>query len=122
MSPAEFAPTDQNQLQWPMWGQHYQTQGEAGQAPDLPEAAELLGLFGKWRTATTPDERRDIWQRMLSIYSAQIYSIGLIAGILQPVAVRKTLHNVPAEGVYNWEPGAQFGIYRPDTFWFEKAG
>jgi peptide/nickel transport system substrate-binding protein len=122
MSPAEFAPTDQNQLQWPMWGQHYQTKGEAGQAPDLPEAAELLGLFGKWRTATTTDERREIWQRMLSIYSAQIYSIGLIAGIMQPVAVRKTLHNVPAEGVYNWEPGAQFGIYRPDTFWFEKAG
>ncbi len=122
MSPAEFAPTDQNQLQWPMWGQYYQTKGEAGQPPDLPEGAELLDLFEQWRAATSTDERRKIWERMLTIYSAQIYSIGLISGILQPVAVRKTLRNVPAEAVYNWEPGAQFGIYRPDTFWFDKAG
>ena len=49
MSPGEFAPTDQNQLQWPMWGQYYQTKGQAGEPPDLPEAAELLGLFEQWR-------------------------------------------------------------------------
>jgi peptide/nickel transport system substrate-binding protein len=122
MSPAEFAPTDQNQLQWPMWGQYYQTKGQAGAPPDLPEAAELLDLFEQWRGAPSTDERRKIWEQMLAIYSSQMYSIGLIAGILQPVAVRKTLRNVPAEAVYNWEPGAQFGIYRPDTFWFDKAG
>jgi peptide/nickel transport system substrate-binding protein len=39
---------------------------------------------------------------------------------MQPVAVRDTLHNVPQEAVYNWEPGAQFGVYRPDTFWLEQ--
>jgi peptide/nickel transport system substrate-binding protein len=27
---------------------------------------------------------------------------------------------VPEEAVYNWEPGAHFGVYRPDTFWFEQ--
>jgi peptide/nickel transport system substrate-binding protein len=122
MSPSEFAPTDQNQLQWPKWGQYYQTKGEAGKPPDMPEAAELLKLFEQWEGARTTEERRGIWERMLSIYSAQMYSIALISGILQPVAVRNTLRNVPAEGVYNWEPGAQFGIYRPDTFWFAKAG
>jgi peptide/nickel transport system substrate-binding protein len=122
MSPGEFAPTDQNQLQWPMWGQYYQTKGEAGHAPDMPEAVQLLHLFEQWRAARTTDERRGIWDKILSIYSAQIYSIGLIAGVMQPVAVRNTLRNVPAEAIYNWEPGAQFGIYRPDTFWVEKAG
>jgi peptide/nickel transport system substrate-binding protein len=40
--------------------------------------------------------------------------------VLQPVAVRQNLHNVPKEAVYNWEPGAQFGVYRPDTFWFDQ--
>jgi peptide/nickel transport system substrate-binding protein len=34
--------------------------------------------------------------------------------------VDKALRNVPQKGVYNWEPGAHFGIYRPDTFWFES--
>jgi peptide/nickel transport system substrate-binding protein len=36
--------------------------------------------------------------------------------------VLPTPPNVPEEAVYNWEPGAQFGIYRPDTFWFDDAG
>ena len=31
-----------------------------------------------------------------------------------------TLKNVPEKGVYNWDPGAFLGIYRPDTFWFSK--
>jgi peptide/nickel transport system substrate-binding protein len=26
---------------------------------------------------------------------------------------------VPEQGFYNWDPGAFFGIYRPDTFWFK---
>ena len=122
MSPGEFAPTDQNQLQWPTWGQHYQTKGAAGEAPDMTEAAELLELFEAWRAAPTTDERRDIWHRILAIYSDQVYSIGLIGGILQPVAVDDSLRNLPEEAVFNWEPGAQFGIYRPDTFWFDTAG
>ena len=107
MSPSEFAPTDQNQLQWPMWGQYYQTKGEAGKAPDMPQAAELLELFEQWRAAQTTDERRAIWGHMLSIYSAQMYSIGLISGILQPVAVRDTLRNVPGRG------RLQLGARRP---------
>jgi peptide/nickel transport system substrate-binding protein len=119
MSPQEFAPTSQQQLQWPKWGQYYETKGEAGEAPDMPEAEKLLALFEDWRAARTAEERRKIWDQMLPIYSDQIYSIGLISGVMQPVAVRKTLRNVPTEAVYNWEPGAQFGIYHPDTFWFD---
>jgi len=122
MSPGEFAPTSQQQLQWPMWGQHHETKGQAGQPPDEPEAARLLELFEAWRAARSTEERREIWREILAIYSEQVYSIGLIGGIMQPVAVRGSLRNVPQEAVYNWEPGAQFGIYRPDTFWFDEAG
>jgi peptide/nickel transport system substrate-binding protein len=31
------------------------------------------------------------------------------------------LKNVPEKGLYNWDPGALLGIYRPDTFWFTDA-
>jgi peptide/nickel transport system substrate-binding protein len=119
MSPSEFAPTSQQQLQWPKWGQYYETKGQAGEPPDMPEAARLLELFEAWRAAPDVQKRREIWDQMLAIYSDQVYSIGLISGIMQPVAARKSLRNLPSEAVYNWEPGAQFGIYRPDTFWFE---
>jgi peptide/nickel transport system substrate-binding protein len=120
MSPNEFVPTSQQQLQWPKWGQHFETKGAAGEPPDEPEAQKLLELFKAWRNAGDAEERSAIWHDILQIYSDQIYSIGLISGVLQPVAVRRNLHNVPKEAVYNWEPGAQFGVYRPDTFWFEQ--
>jgi peptide/nickel transport system substrate-binding protein len=120
MAPAEFAPTSQQQLQWPKWGQYYETKGTAGEAPDTPETKELMELFDAWRMAGSTEERRGIWQQILEIYSSQVYSIALISGVMQPVAVRDTLRNVPEEAVYNWEPGAQFGVYRPDTFWFEQ--
>jgi hypothetical protein len=38
--------------------------------------------------------------------------------VLQPVVASERLRNLPDNAIFNWEPGAQFGIYRPDTFWF----
>jgi peptide/nickel transport system substrate-binding protein len=35
----------------------------------------------------------------------------------QPVVVRTQVQGVPEKGIYNWDPGAFFGVYRPDTFW-----
>ena len=120
MSPNEFAPTSQQQLQWPKWGQYFETKGVAGEPPDEPEAKKLLELFTAWRGAHDSAERAAIWHEILALYSDQVYSIGLVSGVLQPVAVRQSLHNVPKEAVYNWEPGAQFGVYRPDTYWFDQ--
>jgi peptide/nickel transport system substrate-binding protein len=122
MSPSEFAPTSQQQYQWPKWGQYFETGGEAGTAPDLPVAKELLALYDGWRLATSVEEQRRIWQQMLEINADQVFSIGVIAGVPQPVAVREGLNNVPQEAIYNWEPGAQLGIYRPDTFWLSEPG
>ena len=48
-------------------------------------------------------------------------TIGVINGVRQPVIVHNQLRNVPEEAIYGWNPGAQFGVYRPDTFWFANA-
>ena len=40
----------------------------------------------------------------------------------QPVVADERLRILPDEAIFNWEPSAQFGIYRPDTFWFENGG
>jgi peptide/nickel transport system substrate-binding protein len=120
VSPEELAPTSQQQLQWPKFGQHYETGGKAGEAPDIAEVAELLKLNGAWRNAASRDERTKIWNRMLEICAEQQFVIGVVNGVSQPVVVRNTLRNVPEKGIYNWDPGAFFGIYRPDTFWFSE--
>ena len=117
-SPSELAPTSQQQLQWPKWGQHYQNRGRTGEPSDGPFAAELLQLYGEWIEALEPGKRFAIWRRMLDIHAEQVFTIGIVAAIPQPVAVHERLRNVPERGVYNWEPGGHLGIHRMDTFWF----
>ena len=121
-SPAELAPTSQQQLQWPKWGQHYQSRGRTGEPCDLRAATDLLGLYDEWIEALAPGRRAAIWDRMLRIHADQVFTIGIVAAIPQPAVIHARLRNVPEHGVYNWEPGAHLGIHRMDTFWFEPEG
>ena len=119
MSPAELAPTSQEQLQWPMWGQYYENNRVGGEAPVLPEARKLIALYEQWRTADGDGEREKIWLEMLSINAQQVFTIGIVSRAPQPIVVSDALRNVPAMGVFSWDPGAYFGMYHPDTFWID---
>ena len=121
MPPQEFAPINQQQLQWPKWGQYYETKGKAGEAPDLPSATRLKELYEDWLGAALPPDQSRIWHAMLQIWADEVFSIGTVAGVLQPVVVSEKLHNVPEEGFYNWDPGAFFGVFKPDTFWLDTS-
>ncbi len=118
MSPAQLAPTEQQQLQWPKWGKHYET-GQEEPSP-LPEVQRLLELHEHWRQAVNSEQRQQAWQEMLDIWSDQVFTIGTVAKVLQPIVVRRGLHNVPEKGLWNWEPNAYFGVYRPDRFWLDR--
>ena len=118
MSPAQLAPTNQQQLQWPKWGKHHETGQE--EPPQLEAAKRLLELNQQWRQADNSPERESIWLEMLDIYSDQVFTIGTVARVLQPIVVRRNLRNVPVEGLWNWEPNAYFGVYRPDRFWLDN--
>ena len=120
MSPHELAPTEQHQLQWPKWGQFFESGGQAGEAIGIPQAEELMRLYQEWIVAADRRRREEIWHQMLEIRAEQTFTIGLISGVPQPVVVSRKLRNVPDKGVYNWDPGAHFGVYRPDTFWLEE--
>ncbi len=118
MNPAEFVPTSESQLQWPQWGLYFEANGSKGEKPDLPSAEELMKEYAAWRHATTPEGRDAAWQKILKINSEEVFTIGTVNATMQPVVVSRRLHNVPKQGVYSFDPGAYFGIYMPDTFWF----
>jgi len=118
MSPAEYAPTSQQLLQWAQWGQYYETSGASGEPIDMEGPKRLMELYGEWRGAESTEARRLIWNEILEIYAEGVYTIGLVAGTLQPIVVNDRMHNVPEEGIFNWDPGAQFGMYQPETFFF----
>ena len=118
MNPGQLAPTTDDQLQWPVWGMHYLSNGKKGEAPDVPEAAQLMKLLRGWYQARDDGERADIWGQMLAIYTDQVFSIGIVNQTLQPVLRAARLRNVPDKALYGFDPTAYLGVYMPDTFWY----
>lgn len=120
MSPEMLAPSNMMQFQWPLWGQYVDTGGNEGDKPDMPVVQELIDLRRQWRHSVTTEERAAIWKRMLQINADEVFTIGIVNRASQPVVVADTLKNVPKTGIFSFEPGAYFGIYQPDTFWFDE--
>jgi peptide/nickel transport system substrate-binding protein len=118
--PAILAATSRYQYQWPKWGQYYESSHKSGEEPDNPEVLKLMKLNNDWRISDNKAEREQIWHDMLRIHQQQMFSIGIISGVKHPVVVSKSLRNVPISGFYDFVPGAYFGIYKPDTFWFTE--
>lgn len=122
MNPGALAPTHDDQLQWPVWGNYYLTHGEQGSAPTMPEVVRLIELLKTWRRTATLDERAAIWHQMLAIYTDNVFSIGLVNATLQPVVTSSRLRNVPENGLYGFDPTSFLGVYMPDTFWLGEGG
>ncbi|MEM8731109.1 MAG: ABC transporter substrate-binding protein [Pseudomonadota bacterium] len=120
-TPSYLCPRRQEFLSWPKWGQFYQTNGAAGEPVDMEPASRLMELCDAWEAATTDEDRGAAWTEMLKIHAENLYAIGLLAEAPQPIVVNKSLRNVPEEAIWSWEPGAHFGIYRPDEFYFASG-
>ena len=119
-SPAEFVPAQQHSYHWPKWGQYRETGGRSGEPVDMPMPQRLETLYEEWRLATRRAQRETIWREILEINAEEVYTIGLVANIPQPIVVRERLRNVPSKAIFNWSPGAQFGVYRPESFWLAE--
>lgn len=121
MPPHELAPVSQIQLQWPQWGMYFETGGQGGTPIDMEPVKDLRTLYEQWHAAMDGAEKAEIWQKMLAIHSDEVFSIGIVRGVPQPIVVSSHLRNVPAKAIYNWEPGAHFGMHRMETFWLDSA-
>lgn len=120
-APTELAPVDQANYSWPRWGQYYQTKGSAGDQVELPEAKRLLQLYEDWTVAGSEATKAEIWREMLKIHADQVFVLGTVSRAPIPVAANDGLRNIPAEGLYAWDPGAQLGIHRMDEFFFANG-
>jgi len=116
-SPKEFAPTMLGGLQWSRWGMFVESKGRQGEKCDMESACKLMDYLKEWEAGTTPDERRKAWEKILATNADEVFSIGTVNGIRQPIVVGPKIRNVPKEGYYAWDPGGYIGLYQPDTFW-----
>ncbi|MCC8432759.1 ABC transporter substrate-binding protein [Reyranella aquatilis] len=119
-SPKEFAPTMLGGLQWSRWGMFVESKGKQGEKCDLDSACKLLDYVKEWESGTTVEDRRKAWHKILASNADEVFSIGTVNGIRQPVVVGPKIRNVPKEGYYAWDPGGYIGLYQPDTFWIAQ--
>ena len=119
-SPKEFAPTMLGGLQWSRWGMFVESKGKQGEKCDLESACKLLDYVKEWETGATVEDRRKAWAKILASNADEVFSIGTVNGIRQPVVVGPKIRNVPKEAYYAWDPGGYIGLYQPDTFWIAQ--
>ncbi len=116
-SPKEFAPTMQGGLQWSRWGMFVESKQRMGEKCDVEAACKLLDYVKEWEHGTNEAERRAAWEKILTSTADEVFTIGTVNGIRQPLVVGPKIKNVPKEGYYAWDPGGYIGLYQPDTFW-----
>jgi peptide/nickel transport system substrate-binding protein len=116
-SPKEFVPVMLGGLQWPKWGLFIESQGKQGEPCDMDEGKKLLELLHTWERSTDDAERRKAWDEILAVNAEQVFSIGTVNAVRQPLTVGKKVRNVPEKGYWAWDPGGYIGLYKPDTFW-----
>ena len=123
MAPTELAPMRQDFYAWPKWGQYVETKGKNGEPVDIPEAQRLIELYKSWMSTADDAAQEAVWREMLRNHVENLWSIGTVAGALQPIVVKAGLTNLPAKALYSWEPTAFLGVYRLDeVFWDRAAG
>ena len=77
-----------------------------------------MELYHEWTTAS--DERQaEIWHEMLKIYAGQCYTIGLVSGVLQPVARAPDLATCPRRRSSTGSRTASSASTCLDTFWYD---
>jgi peptide/nickel transport system substrate-binding protein len=121
MPPDERVPVSTDYLIGPAWGAHAMSGGSSGEKPDYQPAARLMELYDTWISTADEEKRAEVWTDILKIHADEVLTIGTVQGVIQPVVVRDTLENVPETAIWGWDPGANFGLYHMDTFFFADA-
>lgn len=122
MPPVELAPVRQSHYAFPKWGQYVETHGKSGESVDMPEAQRLIDLFERWNTSGDEEEQADIWRELLQNHAENQWTIGTVAGAIQPIVKRNGLENLPKKALYSWEPTSMLGVYRMDEiYWSDPA-
>jgi hypothetical protein len=86
--------------------QYVAFKGKQGEPCDMPEARQLLDDVREWERAADDAGRHRAWEKIPQTNADQVFTIGTVNGIRQPIVVGPKIRNVPKEAFYAWNPGA----------------
>jgi peptide/nickel transport system substrate-binding protein len=108
-TPRRFAPTTRGGLHWPKWGMYIESQGSRARSATCSPPAGFWTILEEWQNATDEAERRKAWDQILAANADEVFTIGTVNGIRQPIVVGPEGAHVPKEGYYAWDPGGYIG-------------
>ena len=84
-SPSELVPVDQNRPRMAGMGSVLGNPRQVGRSAGHARAQAADGVAGSVECATDDAARADVWEKMLSIYTDQVFTIGTVANVPRPV-------------------------------------
>lgn len=116
--PVRFYPSNVSTFA-PLWAQWLATSGEKGEKPPY-EVREEKKAIDKWRTSVPgTEEYIQLAKEIFSIYAKNLWIIGTVGSIPQPVIVKNNLRNIPEK--LQWACDYDFDkIAQAATWFFEK--
>ncbi|GAI52360.1 unnamed protein product, partial [marine sediment metagenome] len=101
-----------------LWGQWYQSGGEAGEEPPT-EMKRLLDLWEKMKTTMDEEERVRLGKEILASQAENLWTIGTVGLAPAPIIVRDNLRNIPESALLGWD--VLFGSpYTPEQYFFKQ--
>jgi len=112
-----FAPA-WSKANFTLWAQWFQTDGEEGEEP--PEHIKEIRYTWEELMQEPDEERRiEMGKELLEIQAEKLWTIGIIRGAPQPVAVNKNLRNLPEDVLWCWDTLWTMS-YDPEQFFFAE--
>ncbi len=101
----------------PLWYLWYTTGGKAGEEPP-DEIKRIMKLYETVQTTMKESERITAAKEIWKSNAENLWAIGTVGLIPQPVIVSKRLHNVPEEGWWAWDY-FYAALYSPEQFFLK---
>jgi peptide/nickel transport system substrate-binding protein len=100
-----------------LWSEWYASGGERGEEP-IPEVQKLLDWYEEAISTVGEDARNAVIDKILKSQAENLWLIGVIGNMVQPVLVDADLANVPKEGVHSYDT-IRMQPNHPEQFFFK---
>lgn len=113
-------PFDERSWMGPAFGMWYKSAGEQGEEPPAHIMA-AMDLYNEYRRTTDPARQLEIGKEIVKMATEQLWAIGTVGLVPNPVVVKNSFMNVGAEHTADWiimTPGTQ----DPAHYYFADGG
>ena len=98
IAPKFVFPSDDTFNPAPLWGRWYQTGGAEGLEPPADHPVRrAMEMYGQYTSEADADRRAQIGKDLIRLSAEEIWSIGTVGVVPDPVVVSRSLGNVPEQ-------------------------